>query len=296
PMLTAVELVLRQHPSFRSQTSVGSKVSTFVGPSPTLSLHQACAMGSLKLLDLLWEASCTSMDTRSVGWSLSNFLRSEPHYYHWEFIVSLLVAANRGNLEVVQWLFDHFSGCEAPADAFEEAAVNDHLPVVKFLLANSDNCRDENVVHWSDYVVTEAATKGHLELVRWLYDNVAHKISQDCTDRVIEQALRFGSIELAEEMTPPGQNILEYATEHAAPQVVEMMLDGGFLETNGRLAAETTSRIADKGHFALLERLLTLCSSPTEYMDRWCFAFGNALSKACELGELPAASAGASSE
>lgn len=142
-MLTAVELVLRQHPSFRSQTSVGSKVSTFVGPSPTLSLHQACAMGSLKLLDLLWEASCTSMDTRSVGWSLSNFLRSEPHYYHWEFIVSLLVAANRGNLEVVQWLFDHFSGCEAPADAFEEAAVNDHLPVVKFLLANSDNCRDE---------------------------------------------------------------------------------------------------------------------------------------------------------
>ncbi|KAL3657636.1 hypothetical protein V7S43_017439 [Phytophthora oleae] len=37
---------------------------------------------------------------------------------------------------MVQWFFEHFSGCEVPSEAVAAAANKGHLPILQFLLAN----------------------------------------------------------------------------------------------------------------------------------------------------------------
>ncbi|KAG2929457.1 hypothetical protein PC119_g3494 [Phytophthora cactorum] len=75
PQLTSVRLVLHQQASSHRLEHLGPVISSFLGPSPTLSLCHACRFGSLRLLDWIWASSCTSPETRTLNWTLNNYLR-----------------------------------------------------------------------------------------------------------------------------------------------------------------------------------------------------------------------------
>ncbi|KAG6949576.1 hypothetical protein JG688_00014568 [Phytophthora aleatoria] len=107
-------------------------ISSFLGPPPNMTLQKACSTRCVRLLDWMWVSSCTSTADSVLHWTLANYLRSDPHYYHYQFSKSLEMAAGRGDLEVVKWLFAHFSGCKAPASVVGAAVKKGHLVVVQF--------------------------------------------------------------------------------------------------------------------------------------------------------------------
>ncbi|GMF25802.1 unnamed protein product [Phytophthora lilii] len=58
--LLLVKLVIRQQPGAGALKHICPTISTFLGPSPFLSLREACKFGSIRLLDLYWQLTITS--------------------------------------------------------------------------------------------------------------------------------------------------------------------------------------------------------------------------------------------
>ncbi|KAG6954186.1 hypothetical protein JG687_00011950, partial [Phytophthora cactorum] len=100
--------------------------------STTVSLSQACSFGSTKLLDWIWDSSCTSVSNRPSTWLLHNYLRSDLHYNGDQFFKSLEIAVRRKDLTIVKWLFAHFSGYDVLADLTTLAACVNGLPFYRF--------------------------------------------------------------------------------------------------------------------------------------------------------------------
>jgi hypothetical protein len=103
--LSTVERVLRGHGDTSALQTLGWLIS---GLDPNTSLQEACTLGATALLDWIWRSSCTSTADRPAGWSLTNFLRSDEHYTLFQFAKAAKVAAERGDLPVMQRLFAHF--------------------------------------------------------------------------------------------------------------------------------------------------------------------------------------------
>lgn len=87
----------------------------------------------------MWDSSCTSIDAKTPEWSLQNYITiygliRTTKYYRYEFGKALHFAVEEGDLEQVEWLFTHFSGCIVPADVVEVAASNGDLDILEFLL------------------------------------------------------------------------------------------------------------------------------------------------------------------
>ncbi|RLN96572.1 hypothetical protein BBJ28_00014365 [Nothophytophthora sp. Chile5] len=183
-----------------------------------VTLARACAFGSTALLDRIWEKSSPEAVSklRSGGWSIYKFLRADPHYYRAQFSQSLVVAAQRGDLAVVQWLFRHFSGCIAAVEVVEEAAAGGHLQILQFLLVNSTHAdieavhevssgdfRGDGAAHsvvWGGQDMTAAAKNRHGDVVQWLYENT-RDAERDGT-HVMEFAVRNGDRPLIEWLLP----------------------------------------------------------------------------------------------
>ncbi|OWY91729.1 hypothetical protein PHMEG_00039573, partial [Phytophthora megakarya] len=59
-------------PSVAALEDVTSIISSYLGPSPSLSLRQVCSFESTKLLNWIWDSSCTSSTNRPSVWFLNN--------------------------------------------------------------------------------------------------------------------------------------------------------------------------------------------------------------------------------
>ncbi|RLN47123.1 hypothetical protein BBJ28_00016616 [Nothophytophthora sp. Chile5] len=178
-----VTLVLRHQRGIRSLPHVARVISAFLGLSPNLTLARACSFGSLALLDRMWQESCASSHDRTPWWALGNFLRSDRHYYRWQFSQGLEQAARHGHLHVVEWLFAHFSGCQASIMVVEAAAEAGHLAILQYLHAHAvtvsgwggqgtqlqeddaqENPNNGIQVCWGRGDMTKAAQSGHTEI------------------------------------------------------------------------------------------------------------------------------------
>lgn len=127
--LTAVELVLFDQRATGVLLHLGPLISTFLGPSRYLSLSEACRFASMRLVEWAWSLTWAS-ETEVTGWRLSNYLRSEPRYYHRQFEEAMILAAERGDLVLVRWLFAHFSSSKVTVQVVEAAAKNGRLAVL----------------------------------------------------------------------------------------------------------------------------------------------------------------------
>ncbi|KAK1929383.1 hypothetical protein P3T76_015135 [Phytophthora citrophthora] len=100
--LQVVSCLLRHQPYIPALPELGRKVSRFLGPSPNLSLSEACIYDSIALLDWIWDSSCTFIAERSSGWSQHNFLRSDNDCYKWEFAKGMQFVARDGNVKILE--------------------------------------------------------------------------------------------------------------------------------------------------------------------------------------------------
>ncbi|KAE9119000.1 hypothetical protein PF010_g8011 [Phytophthora fragariae] len=309
--LTAVDLVLRHQRDGDALQQLGRTICSFLGPSPYLSLSQACALGSIELLQWIWDSSCTSPRTRQSRWPLHNFLRSDAHYYRYQFSNSIKVAACRDNLAMVEWLGTHFSDCEVPSGVPEAAARNGNLPILQFLLARDVDQdgghgdakkkrkvetgdggvkaqiqgREGNRVQWEKRVMSVALSNKHPDVVRWLHENMPDGENERDREGEIESALRNGDVELANFLMPPGRCVLDYAT-CSGLKMIEWMLDCGYVQRDIGHANSAIKSLAYLGRLDLMQQIVLLHSPPREHDDLCLHSWWNAITIACERGCL----------
>ncbi|ETI31986.1 hypothetical protein F443_21129, partial [Phytophthora nicotianae P1569] len=284
--LRVVEFVLRRHPDVASLPHIGPLVSSFLGPSSNLSLTEACKLGSTTLLDWIWDCSTTSVSGRIPGWTLCNYLRSEDHYYQWQFHKATQIAASRGDSKTMEWLFTHFSGCEVPSEAVTNAAGNGHLPILEFMLNNDagwdfnreivqmsygEGGEDSwfegvpdlpedwdgpgNVVRWGGQSMEAAVRCRHYKVARWLKDYVPYESTEGELETIIEIAVNDGAMEFAEYLMPADRQILEYIHERARPEAVGWVLEREDVRKNQDFGAYGIVIAALHGNLDLMQRL-----------------------------------------
>ncbi|OWZ18510.1 hypothetical protein PHMEG_0007385 [Phytophthora megakarya] len=310
--LQVVSLALQTH-AVGALPHVGVLVSTFLGPSSCLSLSDACSLGSVALLDWLWDVSCVSSSDRTPGWTLNNYLRSEPLYMEWQFREGLQIAASRGDLDTLNWLFHHFSGLEVPSEVVTAAAKNGHLTVLKFLLQHDQgrNCTHENkkveldedswtdsvpvmptdwkgpgnAVRWGGHATREAVRAKHFDIVRWLDEHALHENDQEEMDDVIYVAANGGSVAFAESILPEGTTVAQYVHERALPDAIQWLLDNNLVLHNQDASASAIFTLAREGNLELMKSVAKLHSTKRltrDWVQKWEWGMGSA----CERGDF----------
>ncbi|KAL4100467.1 hypothetical protein PRIC1_008259 [Phytophthora ramorum] len=288
--LAIVDFVLRRQPDAGALHQLARTISSYLGPSPSLYLSQACYFGSLQLLDWIWDCSCTSTAHRTSTWSLSNFLRSDLHYSRYQFAQSMKVAANRGDWDMVKWLFAHFSDGQVPWEVAAAAAWSGNLPMLQFLLVNDAGRRDveegggqkkreveamereiqsetvsegnprgggEHVVTWGPWVMASAKRGKHSTIVQWLNEYVLGEEEDEQgkdKKREIVAALEDGDDALAKALMPPGRCVLDYAAQCSRLDLIEMMLECGYIRRDRGCANSAIRRLAVTGRLDLMQQ------------------------------------------
>ncbi|KAE9074724.1 hypothetical protein PF010_g24567 [Phytophthora fragariae] len=315
-LLQVVALVLRYRPSVTCSPVLGALISQFLGPSTNLSLREAASFGSTRLLDWVWDASCTSEASRTPGWSLHNYLRSEPYYHHYQFQEALQVVAKRGELEMLQWLFGHFQGLEVPSEAVTKAAENGHLPVLKYLLEHdqgrgvrhelkevkvgSDGFADSvpvmppdwrgpgNVVRWGGHAIRNAVLREHHDIARWLLDNTPHQLDERERNGILEAAVKGGNFELARSLLPLDRGVGEYVSRWMKIAVVEQLMETtDVLKKDQEFAAMMLWNAALEGNLDLVQRIAKLHERKKKKNDEWLERWEWGIGDACKRGDLP---------
>ncbi|KAE8881006.1 hypothetical protein PF005_g14612 [Phytophthora fragariae] len=278
--LLCVDLVLHSRQDAAALQDVGPTIADFLGPARNLSLHEACNTGSLKLLDWIWRVSC---DRSNADWSLANYLQSNDHYNQWQFSESLEIAAGRGDLDVVKWLFEHFSGPEVAVEVVEAAAKNGRLSVLKFLL-DHDTGRLGHAVHWGGRSLVDAVENGHSEVAQWLYRYAPHRYDEAEVTNAIKTALRVGDMKLAEFLLPRGKCILDYAQFCSHPDVIEWKLHCGYFRRDPFSAGVAIKYLVRSGRLDLMQRIAAQHDPPPENSD-WSTDWWCAMVHACVYGD-----------
>ncbi|KAG7378491.1 DNA excision repair protein ERCC-6 [Phytophthora pseudosyringae] len=289
--LKSVDLLMRRHPL---APDVEKSVVGFLGPPRSLPLSEACRYGSIHLLDWIWG----STDDPNSKWFLATSLRSNVHYHQWQFTKSLEVAAARGDLDIVKWLFEHFEGCEALSSVADAAAKNGNLSVLQFLLpfkvrdgdwrfANT-LCGGKNVVHWGDNVLLKAAENGQVEVAKWLLDKEENALDDLTRTITIEQALIASDFEFVDRLLPTDGRkcVLSYDLLSPGSEMIEWMLDTGYFKWDEHVAGSAIRDLAGSGHLELMQQIMQLHSPLREATENWFAYWGDALETACSSGQL----------
>ncbi|ETP31302.1 hypothetical protein F442_19811 [Phytophthora nicotianae P10297] len=307
--LQVVVFVLRYQPFIAAPTVLGREISSFLGPSAHLSLSEACKVGSISLLDWMWEASCISIAERPSSWSLANFLRSDVHYYRWQFSKTLEAAATHANLATLDWVFKHFKGCIATGNIVELVAGKGHLQVLQYMLERDagreyrhhrvpvDNESElyysipelpshwsgpGNCMCWGGRSMLRAIENGHLDVARWLDDNSPHEHNDNEIKAIVHAALEAGAVEFAKSLLPADRSIFDYAENCFHPDVVEMKLNSG-IQLNQTDAALAVYSLTKAGRLDLLKQLDHLHSPPPAdnepYLHCWKLAMYGAIQR-----------------
>ncbi|POM63347.1 Hypothetical protein PHPALM_21272, partial [Phytophthora palmivora] len=274
--LLIVELVLNHDQNAAALQDLGPTIADFLGPDRYLPLHQACHLGSLKLLDWMWRIS----PSKASNWSLASHLHSNCHYYHWQFSEALEIAAGRGDVAIVQWIFEHFTTCQVAVEVVEKAAKNGHLNVLQFMwehdkermkgevIADDDFSVESSIsshtVHWGGSSLLKAVENGHLEVVQWLCQRDTHRCDEAHIAFAIKAALGQGNINIAESLLPRGKCILDYAAYCPHQDVIEWKLDCGYFQHDACSAGVAIKDLALSGRLNLMQKLAELHDPPPE--------------------------------
>ncbi|KAG7376684.1 hypothetical protein PHYPSEUDO_012922 [Phytophthora pseudosyringae] len=213
-LLQVVALVLRPHPSVAAHAQIGPLVSNFLGPSSHLSLHEAAAFGSIRLLDWIWDFSPTSerllkllpvvdkgdLDLIKRLAKIHDRKKKKEDWPTGHVVVEGLKkgslygnllndAAEGGHVEVMRYVYN-LGFTDNHAEALLAATRAGHLSCVKWLLEHLDSY-DE--YHSADSVVVEAAKNGQLEILKFFHSLASsshapgkNKLKRRKTEQTIE--------------------------------------------------------------------------------------------------------------
>jgi hypothetical protein len=178
PLLASVRCLVRHEPAIAGLPHVVERVNSFVDRRQVVDLPQACAMGSVALLQFVsrWEQLCP------IEWA-----KDEPLFRAWQFSNGCVAAAQRGDLEVLKWLVSEYDTDTRVTSAVEEAARLGHLHILQWL---RENCSER--VCWNGLALRSAVGGNHLETARWLYEQT----SPPKMRRLLELAAKFGNMDM----------------------------------------------------------------------------------------------------
>ncbi|KAF4030366.1 Ankyrin repeats (3 copies) [Phytophthora infestans] len=193
PSLTAVTLALTTFPAVAALDHVAICISSYLDGSMTIPFDEACSHGSIRLLDRIWENGDPDAKAATI-WSLSQYLRANTHYHRFQFSKALRKAVEREDLDIVQWILEHFSDCTAGVEVVEEAARHGRLEILQCLL-ECDSRRDHkkskrNVIYWGGDDIANAIAEGHGRVAKWLHENTPD--ARHNFDTVMKYAVRHG--------------------------------------------------------------------------------------------------------
>ncbi|ETP01853.1 hypothetical protein F441_20976 [Phytophthora nicotianae CJ01A1] len=292
-MLQSVEISLQHDNRVLALEQSSGVISRYLGPPILLPFHEACRFGSTILLDWIWNECPTRKDARKSFWCLTNYLRSDPYYHRWQFEKSLEVAASRGDLHIVKWLFEHFSGCEAPESVVYDAVRKGHLCVLQFLWGRRSGQRPhpECSVRLSPGWLRRKPRWGATAMKKKTVENdqllqCLDELGSDDLKSAIKYALEIGDTELAQSLVPVGKCVLDYATGCSHVEVVNWLLDCGYLRLDAQLAVSAIENVALRGSLELLQQIFQLHSPLPDNHEHWAKAWGYAILAACTRGHV----------
>ncbi|KAG7387108.1 hypothetical protein PHYBOEH_008366 [Phytophthora boehmeriae] len=149
--LTCVRVVRRSRPDMSALPHVWEAVGAFLDCSPSCSLTQAAAFGSMRLL-------------RGISARSAAMAALDPFYKQAQFSGAMQHAAARGDLEMVRWLLTFQPG-GLVTRAVEQAARNGQLQVLRWLKQHHDQ------VFWGANELRYAVEGNHGHVARWLQEN-----------------------------------------------------------------------------------------------------------------------------
>eukprot|EP00644_Phytophthora_capsici_P002519 jgi/Phyca11/563177/estExt2_Genewise1.C_PHYCAscaffold_110322 len=187
-------------------------VEAGLGSEAEETFAEACGHGRLEVVKWLIDRGLGKGATWAIHVAATGGHLEVAKYLHAQGFIgcspdTLSSAAKNGHLPVVQWLWTQFQDdpkadllCVHGIDRFvsyappltnemADAAINGHLEVIQYLhsialtLAGKKRKRGGSSCHTSeiemDVVVTEAARKGHLDVVQWVCTNTAVNSTSD---------------------------------------------------------------------------------------------------------------------
>ncbi|KAL4140853.1 hypothetical protein PRNP1_015133 [Phytophthora ramorum] len=143
-LLIVVKLLFRAKGEFLNLPRVVAAVSTFLDSAMELPLNEARKRNSIQLLSRIWASSeiftVRNENMAQLSWTLRRLVRTDKYYRQYQFSLSLEEAIRLHNLEMVKWLASRFQGCMVreilPGKTMADAAKKGHLDVVQWLYAD----------------------------------------------------------------------------------------------------------------------------------------------------------------
>ncbi|KAG3231832.1 hypothetical protein PI124_g23073 [Phytophthora idaei] len=90
-----------------------------------------------------------------------------PHFQQSQFSQGVTTAVHTGNLELIELLSTHFTGCSVPTKALQVAALLGNHDVFQWFVTHRED------TEWDDSVVHHAVEGDHFELAQWLFERMA---------------------------------------------------------------------------------------------------------------------------
>ncbi|KAK1933657.1 putative ankyrin repeat protein [Phytophthora citrophthora] len=245
--LTSVVVVTRSQPGIAELSHVTDTLSAFLDCSSSLPLSRASAVGSVSLLQRIWDASKSSETIADSWcqptntWRPAKMLWTNQFYYQDQFAKGMIEACKHADVDTVQWLVDQFTNCVVPAQAVEAAAqrgkrdilqvlVNIHEDYKKASMPGARVLADKKphqVTLWESNVLLAAASGGHGDLVIWLYTDVFHGFYMNSNQEVMDELARHGDFTAVRRLVADGWQPprIDYAAEGGSLDMVQWLLD-----------------------------------------------------------------------
>ncbi|KAF1318110.1 Myosin light chain kinase-related, partial [Globisporangium splendens] len=163
--LTSVDVVLREHDHLASCVHIAMMIEAYVDQSAKWTIAQAACKGFPHLLTRLGTQQLPIYE-RQMDWAMR-------------------MAADKGDLQTVQWLSAYRPQMKVSTRVMDSAAFSGHLEMIQWLHANrSEGC--------STHAMDSAAACGHLEIVQWLHANR----KEGCTTAAMDSAAAGGHLKV----------------------------------------------------------------------------------------------------
>ncbi|KAI8818220.1 ankyrin repeat-containing domain protein [Fimicolochytrium jonesii] len=151
------------------------------GCDEVTALHMALDCGDLDVAQWLHDKYPDALRTLVTRFVTRTLVTDGDSGYSDDLYHALDVAAEQGQLAVIQWLHERGPDEMATPNAMDLAAAEGDLAVVQWLHENrSEGC--------TVAAMDEAAANGHLAVVQWLHENR----SEGCTTAAMNDAARKG--------------------------------------------------------------------------------------------------------